>query len=617
MVLAVRTRERTPVEAFNQVVLRMFEAAVRTSDPSRDSLVLTVTNALMQTLAVAGIEQGKTQIEQQIEVQLDRMFQIMIEHDDFDLFRSALHDLTLTITRHVSQLASGLKSLLWKAVYEYKLDITKEENRKQIEALMFAVEYGGRRFERVLMIPVQFPDFGAATKNFDKDFLNELRSDSLSYYINSLLTRMFCLFFVNLLFRYSQRRIDAGKINSYLTELWHHTSPEDAGAIIVNVTPVPTDPLWLTLLYLFGGSDNPLWHDKFSFRDFHGIGKYVTQAYLLSLAKIGAPIPIPSDSKIQKLAELKLWNELDELYTFADAFLSETKTQDFLAELEKLPELKMDRFIERNRPSKPGRTWVEDLTEIVQNAQEHLLHAKKTIEAFQLLDDEKTNQCVSNVVEAYQKNSIIDLVASVRESTTKQELESLKSFQLRFPNAPKECFLKAANVDCSMIWNDLGQGVALSEEAHVYEVASGLDPEPVVIEKYDPDQILEAVEQAVARMAKKNMPNIAFVPLSLISDLMLRFKIKYDRGEILRLRNAELHIIHSWKGFPFRDIVIIDRNQCLWLCQKVDQGRIRVSISPSKTKPSEVSVEAEARGLFVPKPDGVRKIKVKELPELP
>src|SRR5208337_4109765 len=118
---------------------------------------------------------------------------------------------------------------------------------------------------------------------------------------------------------------------------------------------------------------------------------------------------------------------------------------------------------------------------------------------------------------------------------------------------------------------------------------------------YDPDKILDVVSDALAGMVESGLaPNLAFVPLDLQSEWMLRFKIRVeDRKTYLVLPNIKLRLINSWNKFPFQDIVIIDKTKCKWIYHEFAGSRIKCSIPPpTDPESTTVKINVETRGTF-------------------
>ena len=607
---------KTPLESFDQVVLTMFKEAVKNRDPNRDSLMLTVTNAIQMTLYRPKMDTllAKSLIEDQIELQLDRMFRIIVESNDFELFKSAVHFLTVTVSHNVSMLAGMIEDSMWQTIMSAPTYMTDPQIKKEIERIRFTLKYSGREFTRILQLDESIDQLRSKTiGNHGKS--DQEHRDVLELYANTLLLRLSFMISVGLLFQLRQGRLERNALTTYLTELWHHTTPEDADAVIVNVPPVPTDPLWLTLLYLYGGVNSGIWVDRYNFEDFHGTTKYVIQSYLLLLAKTAGPIPTPSDSEIGTYAQLELWDELGELHELARDFLWKTKSDDFTEELTALKTLRVDDFVMRNRLSRPDRTWCDDLAVTVEDARKRFMHVEQLILMHLPIDSEKVDEFTSQIGAAYKEESDLENLAVLTRCETDQ-LSSLKSFNVKF-TASKDSFIKNSNVYGD--WREMGRSIAWAEKMHAYEEASKNRTPSFVFETYNPDQILNAVTQEVGNLvAAETKPSLAFVPLPLFTEWTMRHinSISYDKGRILRLPQASLHLILSWRGFSFQDIVILDGTRCQWLYEEFSGSRVKCSVAQTASQLDKVEVDAQSRGLFVPGPDGIGVIKLLNLPKL-
>jgi hypothetical protein len=154
---------------------------------------------------------------------------------------------------------------------------------------------------------------------------------------------------------------------------------------------------------------------------------------------------------------------------------------------------------------------------------------------------------------------------------------------------------------------------------HAYHVASNLRSPSLTIERYDPEQLWDAVRAQVSKLKeRKAEPNLAFVPLALITDWRLRHfdSIAYDKGEVLHLPESDLRLVNSSKRFDFQDILILDSNMCQWLYEPFDESRLKCSVVEIASQSDKVEVGIESRGLFVPMTEGVDLIKLREVRKL-
>jgi len=601
---------KTPSQVFLERLLVLFEKAVKDRDPSRESLMQIPLGPLNRSLLSGDI----TVTRQIIERQLDRMLRLILQEDDFELFKTTISLLaTSLVIEDLTQLALHIDASIYEAVRLFKLDPAESQNRKNINSLRFILSHGsGKRFDSILTMPQRLAQLRPSSLADVKDFpLKETMDQVLRFYANSLLLRIFFLASVNVLFEYSQQRIDAG---TYLTELWHYTRPEDADAIILNVTPVPTDPVWLTLLYLYGGIGSRLWYENYYFRDFHGTAKYVRQSYLLGLAKIGKPILPPSPSELKDLAEVELWREMGELYEFIDDFLTETSSESFRRELKELPKLQLDAFITRGRPIRlemKEQSWYDDLNRTIEEARKGFSTAMETITAYLPLDEKKKEECITTIENTYLKESVVDGVAVPAPCDIETE-RSLKTFSNRFPTVPKNCLLGPARVYCNLIWDEIGRDIATQETRYILDVALNVVHPSTTVDGYNPDQIWNTLEDQVSQMIRaQNKPNLAFVPLPLLMDWTKGRKVSFAPEETLILSDAQLKVVHSWKKLPFKDILVVNKSLCKWPFQMFDGKRLRTCII---AETSTVRIDVQSRGMFIPQPEGIRIIKLPACP---
>jgi hypothetical protein len=600
------------VEAFHGTVLSIFQEAVARRDPHRASLVLVPVEAL--TISLIHESSATSQRIAQVDLLLNRMLRTILRSDDFQLFKELINSMSLSIVlESQEQLLSELDAITWRAVSELHLTLVGEIGA-EIEALRFAMRFTSAiQFDSIPELPRRFESILSSVRSEQTDELvKEFRAKIFALYTNYLTLRTFFLASVNTLFQFNQRKIDA---SSYLTELWHHTTPQDADGITLNVTPVPTDPLWLSILYLYGGVLSGFWETSYYFEDFHGISKYVVESFLLGLAKLGKPIQLPL-LDIKKLADYGRWSELGEFYQFAQSFVRQVSMGDFTRELESLPALQLDAFVNRGRPVAPdGMTWHQQLIETIENAKTAFNEVIGFLETNFPLDDGRVRECRSQIRSAYESASRAGKAGVLTPCTAEEDLRSLTDFSNPFPPVQKTCLIKAAgNVDCTMIWHDIGTNIALQEVKHIYNVSRSAREPSRVIETYDSNALLTALTDEVAHMQNEGLePSLVFLPLKLVSDWWTESRVEYNQMRLV-LSSTTLDYIHSVNVFEFNDIVILDANRCKWLHEVYGDGRLQVSATPSVPSRT-VRIDARTRGRFQAGPDAIRIIEVSAVAE--
>ena len=78
-------------------------------------------------------------------------------------------------------------------------------------------------------------------------------------------------------------------------------------------------------------------------------------------------------------------------------------------------------------------------------------------------------------------------------------------------------------------------------------------------------------------------PNVIFIPLAVEMALIGTDLIGFGAGRKLRVDNSELHVINSWKGLDFTDIIIFDSNY-LSIIFKAENKEKRFTVQESNTE---------------------------------
>ena len=597
--------------------------AIENKDVSRFFLVRHIVDVLEINLFQKDrIEDGY--LNKFIDSYFFRVNQLILDHDDFELFKAEINDFCLSArTESPNELQKRIENDLFlqemhqivyrnKGVYgeiekkrDYlqflvKYDLSKEfENTKKCEKKLEEFEsfvikqlekikdkqyleskflreddkIEPEKFENIKKeIEESIENVREKIEGNEKEFLWSIKYNLYQLYLNSKIYKTFFATGAYILFKGAVGGIDSEK---YLKELWMHTNPEDADAgICCNKPPITFDPFWLTYLLFYGGKSNSSWFHDYRFGDFHGTTNYFYQYYLLCIAKTRSELRLPSESDLERMRKAGKTYELEELYKFSNEFISKSSSEaeycDGLIE-------KADNWSTLFKNN--AKETLEKTKEWINATTEECNRLKSKIEIILPLDSKKAFECKGNILESYMKNSEILELTDVKEFDEERD-GGLDFIQIhRRPLTPKDCFIRPSFVDCSALWFDFGSSVAIGEVKYIIDKI--LKNEEISrIEIKNGEKTFDEIKFAVNVLKKQNHnPSVIFIPLEYLSTLVKQRQAAYNHLKIDE--TTDLKVIHSSNHLKFNDIVILDKNAGIWTFEPGEgaKGRLIVAIS--------------------------------------
>jgi hypothetical protein len=389
------------------------------------------------------------------------------------------------------------------------------------------------------------------------------------HYISSKVHKTFFVIGAYILFKGKEGKIDAKR---YLKELWEHTNPEDAHAIICNETPVTFDPFWLTYLLFYGGANSDFWlHDiNFRFEGFHGTTDYIYQYYLLCIAKSIEKgrdnFGLPEKNDLEKMMKENRSYELDELYQFTNRFKLETE-QHLIKYCDGLiKESDSWNALFKNN----AKEALEKSKEWVNTTSKECETVKEEIETILPSDPEKIAKGKEDIFKAYKESSEIPEVVQVKKFDEERdnELEFIPIYKRHL--IPKYCLITPSFVDCSTLWFNFGRVVAVGEINYLIKrILEDERIERVRIREVTAEEIFDEIKSVVGNSKEQN----------------------YNPSVILD-EDTELKVINSSKLTPFEDIIILDKTAGIWTFEPDEEAedRLIIEIKEYDTDKSKVDL---------------------------
>jgi len=548
----------------------------------------------------------------------------VINKNDFDLFKSEIDSITLEWVNDPKKLIEYVKiELLFIDLDHPKLHQNNEIKLKikHLNILIEDLEKKFNKYENYKIIHNHINELFSSIsiilgteykEKIDykyKNIINHL----FQFYIDANFHNTFLIIGAYCLFAQKEKGIESDK---YFRELWLYTNPDDARGMTANKVPVTSDIKFLLNMLFWGGGINDFWYDRYYFGGFHGSKDYLYTYFILLLTHLrerqnqDLTIQIskemdPDELNIKYLFMKKFILESEELVIFSDNLIQESNKWTFLFPTKK----------QRSKnPSQNEEDEIIDLTtkEQFENTKNWIENKKRefedkinNIEIHLPVNFSKVEECKKQILKSFKENSEIDKVVSFRKfnKSKDSELKFIKIYKR--PQTPKHCFLATSSVDCSMLWLDFGRIVAFGEINYVVkQILENLEIQRIEIEDIENlEEIYNKIESTVNSLRDKGFnPSTIFLPLIYFSKL---WKVNWKKDDILYGKfsisnnqfkfndsnNTKLNIIHSSDYTEFDDIIILDKNACIWTYESSSEDYERLYIEINEHAEDKLKID--------------------------
>lgn len=539
---------------------------------------------------------------------LNKLFYVnkeIISENDYELFKSEIHSISMRSVRDPKQLIDDMIHILYLNEFNIPQLHQDDEIKSRRKKLFISLEnltLNFARFEDFKNILDELDAFFLfTTKHLTQEGLGEvqkqsdmIRDDLFKFYLDSNLHKTFFVVGAYCIFNHNES-------DKYLRELWSHTNPEDAVGITGNEVPVSSDIQYLCNILFYGGDGNGFWYNNYSFEGFHESKIYLYKYFLLLLTNLRETqnkeliIKISNDADQDELefrySFLKRFNsEVKELIEYCDDLIQEsakwallfpTKKQEIKRESQQHTETE---FIEIT-----AKEQLENTKKWLEEKKSEFEEKIKEIETYLPLDAEKVVISKTKILESFNEFSEISKAARLEEIDISRDKE-IEFIQVYYrPIVPKDCFLAASYVDCSVLWHGYGSNVAFGEVNYfVKQIFDNPHIEKIEVDYVeDIIRIYDKIESTINSLKDDGFnPSTIFIPLDYLSKLWkeewnLESKLygKYtcsDRQFKLN-ESTKLDVIHSSNYTEFEDIIILDKKACIWTI-KPDEAKERLHI---------------------------------------
>lgn len=648
---------------FGAKYYQFYRLAIERKDPSRFRLVQNLVDVLLMNLANArsGEEMKDNHLEEFVGSHIFRINQLIIDYDDFDLFRREINNFSLMVPisspddirnrllgslfsnvpfilhrdkdfmeqllsrrAHIEYLAEhesaknfGSARELERNLEDYKNflieHLEKMRDAKYVKSLLHEGELN--QIQTLMEMPQMYaPEISKA--------LEDMIRRTYELYVTSHIYRAFFLIGTYLLFKKKEQGIDS---EGYIKELWSHTNPDDADGISLNRPPITSNPLWLTYLRLYGGVGNNFWVSILRFGDFHGAAEYVDKYYFLAIEEEKSNLKPPSTSELEKMKMSNRVSELNHWFSFSNDFSSLMRAQSTIDRCGSLIEEAetFNRLLSTKSKNQKGEVYVidakeklESLKNWVKTKAEEFETTRKEIVTLLPLDPKRTEDCKEEISKAYGKESEISEVGQVKEFVQERD-KALKFIQIyKHVSVPRDCLTEPSSVGCSTIWSDLGRSIAFGEiNCFIERVRKCRAIERISIEDMGMEGLYGNIEAVVHDLKEEGFsPSTIFFPLEYWPEIGLGKYITYEKDAFLKVGEEKLKMIGSSKFVPFSDIMVMDKNTSIWTHKtgKYASKRLDITIRENGKDKSLVNVLVKTTiNLEIAKPKALKILKVK------
>jgi len=387
-----------------------------------------------------------------------------------------------------------------------------------------------------------------------------------------------------IIFEGKQKQINSAQ---YLKELWEHTCPDDACAVICNESSILFEPLWLTYLHFYGGQNIEYWTKttfdfSLGFDDYHGAENYLYEYYLLTITRCiqqgKGQLDLP---KIEELNNLKAKEpyKFKEIYEFANLFKMDSRfllnhCENLIRDAHQWDLLFNNKAEEALFETKK---WIEENKEICDVITNEL---KKRMNS----DNGKISYFSQKVLEGYRNTSIINELAEIKKFDEKTDgrLKFIHIYQ-HIGNLDKRWFFKDDDSHPDHIFTEFGRAISSGERVHILETIKKVDSvEIITLKEIHASAIFSKIKDMCYQMKNSgHNPSVIFIPIELTKNLVINH---FGSFLILKIdENVSLEIVNSNNRWVFDEIVILDKSAGIWTYKPIDntEERISVEITPN------------------------------------
>lgn len=553
---------------------------------------------------------------------LDKLYFInkeIIYKNDFELFKEEIKSISFGFISDPQEHIISLKEkiLLFgdmiPNIYQDKEIISK---KKDLDVLLHSLEVDFANFEFYEKILNEFEDLFSSIlelsntiqdKNNLSAELKELEETLFKFYLDSNFHKTFFIISAYCLFNGERKNTKSVK---FVRELWLHTKTEDRYHINLNEVPVTSDIEFLLNMLFWGGINDSSWFNKYSFDKLFGSKIYLYEYTVLLLTYL-----LEQQQELSiRISEEMSKREIQIRYSFFKQFIN--VSDELIIQCEKLiQDAKRWSFLLPPKKQQKNDSEFIDISTIQQfNETKKWLQDRKEdfnqniakCESFLSIDPDKESICKNEILKSF------NLFSEISSTAVLSQFDPTRDSELMFipigygSIVPKNCLISPSDFNCSNLWFEMGRKAAFREINYFISTILSRNIEKIQVETEDILTIYDLIQSKINSLYDNDFkPSTIFLPLHILSALRkeaqneeskLYGKFPYsDRNVFYFNESTKLEIIHSSKYTSFNEIIILDKNFCIWTFKlaKMAENRLSVEIKTYEPDPSKLYMTIE------------------------
>jgi len=414
-----------------------------------------------------------------------------------------------------------------------------------------------------------------------KDVINQkftqINADTNEFFISSKVHGVF--------FRIASYLIFKGEnYSAYIRELWYHTQPIDDDTTYTNKSPICDNAMWNVLYAIYKGVGQRIDDDLDRFDSYQSPSSYLYQYAVLLMIKLGETISFPNKEQMNGWKKKNENYQLDYYYHLITLF----PTQKFLDALDKITKSKQFLSIIRLKPEETTGSRIKKIKEMLKQLEEskkEIIGHTISLKPIQL---QKVENYKNQIIKEYEESSISNKFSNVSYN---ENLLDPDIMVIAMDYSMDREFFVEQNFMANFVLFSPEHRLSLPEERKIFSFITSSNIE--VIEQ-NTTEFLKQISEGIQSLKRKGYhPDVIFIPLNVETEILMKdWRAGSQHGLIID--GNEYQVVHSWKKFPFSEIIILDSNY-LSITYKAKNKEDKVKFEISNTEEGEPIVKVLAK----------------------
>ena len=325
--------------------------------------------------------------------------------------------------------------------------------------------------------------------------------------------------------------------SDYMQQLWYYTDREFSNTIYLNKLPNMNNPLWQYCFTQYEGINSQI-DKQFNFDDYSDTDHYFLCYHILSMIKDNSYVNFPNIEKIQNLrknknTELMFWYEI----------LSLIKPEKLLSALDTIP-TEFFKIIRGQDIEEQKKIFNDEM----ENLKENKGRLVKEIEIKLPISQKFIGEQLQHMKNYYVEHTLIPELSVIKyDNTSKLEFKKLEGSR----DISREWFIEQNFM--GYFREGLGEiNLPIQEELEIFRILdTSIKPEKRNVD-------YKILSQIIQEFANSNFqPSTMFIPFDIFRSIQRETGCSYHN---IKINDSKLKIILPRKNFPFKNIIIYDKN---------------------------------------------------------